>query len=817
MHPGACVAHLNLPEAGQTQIHHTLVTHLRCWGDENVVELLQLRPQLLQPAPSSLAWLARQVGEPGQIMQALGTLAAPPVQVAATLALLPQGASTAALSQALGLPDPAQLEHTLEQLRALALVWGPPQALQIPAGLRQAVAQTPLLGRVASQLLTGLANSDLRQLLDNLGLPHPPSRPAQLRLLARRYDQPRVMENLLASLPPAAREVLTKLTEHPCPRLPGRLPSTGTIPRREQATQPWLVLVALGLVLPTSNHTGAVPLQVRLHLTDGVVFPGWSYPPGWQPEPGIGSLAPNPQRLDTAAAAAAWQLVRLAEQLAAACLQQPVIGVRSGALGSKELRRLASCLQPSLPGGDDSPALPWVALLLELLVQAGLLSRVSATASAPVQWQASSHLDTWMHLPAQVQWAHLAWAWLHLRRDPGTGTTSGVLGPQPPTGEGGALQRRREVLGCLLEHPAPRDVVQLEHRLRWQWPLRYSGEVQPSLQRVVEQAERLGLLCATKPSSFGRQLIEAAYAPATMPDAPGPHDGDQQARAGSVLGRLTVLHRQQAAGRQEKALQAAAQLLEPWLPPLSDHVIIQSDLTALCTGRLPSGAAATLAALAHVESTSVATFYRFTPARIEQALREGMTAEHLHTFLQQLSRTPVPQPLTYLIDDLQRLQRHRQDEAAPASPAPLPDAQPSPTPVQTLPAPQEVASPSPVALRALVQAWRSAELAQGPQPDSCPQAAPAATPSATAPPLQQLAAGPLLRLLRECCHTGRHVWVGYVNADGVASTILVQPVLLQGGILQAYEATGPHTHRQHRLAVHRITAVAAVPAGGSSH
>lgn len=50
--------------------------------------------------------------------------------------------------------------------------------------------------------------------------------------------------------------------------------------------------------------------------------------------------------------------------------------------------------------------------------------------------------------------------------------------------------------------------------------------------------------------------------------------------------------------------------------------------------------------------------YRFTPASVRRALDAGQTAADLHAFLAQHSRTPVPQPLTYLIDDVARRHGH---------------------------------------------------------------------------------------------------------------------------------------------------------------
>ena len=61
-----------------------------------------------------------------------------------------------------------------------------------------------------------------------------------------------------------------------------------------------------------------------------------------------------------------------------------------------------------------------------------------------------------------------------------------------------------------------------------------------------------------------------------------------------------------------------------------------------------------MAVLADVESAGVATTYRFTEATIRRGLDQGQSAREIMDFLAGLSRTPLPQPLTYLIEDVSR-------------------------------------------------------------------------------------------------------------------------------------------------------------------
>jgi hypothetical protein len=90
------------------------------------------------------------------------------------------------------------------------------------------------------------------------------------------------------------------------------------------------------------------------------------------------------------------------------------------------------------------------------------------------------------------------------------------------------------------------------------------------------------------------------------------------------------------------------------LPAPVDHVLLQADLTAVAPGPLEPELARRLQQVADVESHGAATVYRFTAGSVRRGLDAGWTAAELHAFLLAVSRTPVPQPLTYLVDDAVR-------------------------------------------------------------------------------------------------------------------------------------------------------------------
>src|SRR5204862_3700425 len=99
---------------------------------------------------------------------------------------------------------------------------------------------------------------------------------------------------------------------------------------------------------------------------------------------------------------------------------------------------------------------------------------------------------------------------------------------------------------------------------------------------------------------------------------------------------------------------AAARALATLLPAPVDHVLLQADMTAVAPGPLTRDLGRELALLADVESTGHATVYRFSEQSVRRALDAGRSATEIHELLTHVSSTPVPQPLTYLVDDIAR-------------------------------------------------------------------------------------------------------------------------------------------------------------------
>ncbi|WP_344179981.1 helicase C-terminal domain-containing protein, partial [Streptomyces albidochromogenes] len=317
--------------------------------------------------------------------------------------------------------------------------------------------------------------------------------------------------------------------------------------------------------------------------------------------------------------------------------------------------------------------------------------------------------------------------------------------------------------------------------------------------------------------------------------------------------------RASAAEEAEAPAAAHPTLLAPLIPEPLDHVLLQADLTAVAPGPLRRPLADTLDVLADVESKGGATVYRFTPASVRRALDAGRAASDLHTFLAEHSRTPVPQPLSYLIDDVARKHGHlrvgaasayvRCDDdamlgeiladkrsqglglrrlaptvlAAQADPAALleglrgmgfaPAAESAAgdvlitrahayrTPPRTAPVPVPEGPPTPdeTLLGAALRAIRAGDMAS----TAVRKEAPAAAPSAGE--LPRTTAAETLATVQAAALTGSAVWIGYVNADGAASQRVIAPVRVEGGFVTAYDHTADEVRT---YPLHRITGVA---------
>jgi hypothetical protein len=573
----------------------------------------------------------------------------------------------------------------------------------------------------------------------------------------------------------------------------------------EQATTPVQRLLAMGLLVRRDAETVELPRQVGLALRGDSPLGTLALD-----EPRLRSTFHNPSTVDATAAGEVLELLRRTESLLTAWSGEPPPVLKSGGLGVRELRRLARDLDT-----DERHA----TLIAELATGAAL---VAASGTVNPEWVPTTQADGWLGASPANRWATLATAWLDLPRLPGLGglrdTKDRVLAPlsedlrRPP-----APAERRRVLAALAELPpgtgvAPDDLVAV---LAWRAPRR-GGRLRDEIVRwTLREATTLGVLALGAVSAPGRSLLEEDPA-------------------------------------------GAAKRLAEAMPTPVDHVLVQADLTVVAPGPLEPDLAAQISETADVESAGSATVYRVTEASVRRALDAGRTATELHELFTTRSRTPIPQGLSYLIDDVARRHGRLRGGAAASflrcddpvliaeiaahpvaaslelrriapnvlvSPLPLmdvledlraagyapaaegPDGQiidlrqqgrRVPAPARSSRRPAVARTPSDDQLAEVVRTIRAGDrAAEGRRGRSVSLAA--GTGAADT--------GATVALLREAIQQQSRVWIWFVDGHGSASQRIVDPFRVGGGILEGRDVMHGAV-RQYPL--HRITSAALV-------
>ncbi|OBH52809.1 DNA-binding protein [Mycobacterium mantenii] len=734
-------------------------------SDERLIRLLELRPDLAQPPPGSIAALAARAQARQSIKAGTDDLDFLRLAVLDALLVLQADAEpvpTAKLLALIGDRAPeTDVVDAVDDLRQRALVWG-------EAALR-----------VAADAGTGM-----------------PWHPGQVML----EDSSRSAEQIAAlidDLDQAQLDVLQKLLEgSPMGRTRDAAPGA-------PADRPVPQLLALGLLRRIDAETVILPRHV------GQVLRGEQPGPMrlTAPDPVVSTTTPGDA--DAAAAGAVIDLLREVDVLLETLSTAPVSELRSGGLGIRDVKRLSKVT------GIEEPRL---GLILEVAAAAGLIASgmpdpEPVTGEAPY-WAPTNATDRYAAMSAAERWQLLASSWLDL---PGRPALIGSRGPDAkPYGaltdglySTAAPLDRRLLLGMLAELPpgAGVNAAEASAALIWRRP-RWSKRLQPGpVGDLLAESNALGLVGRGAISTPGRALLD--------------DDGDPQ---------------------------VAIEAMNRSLPQPVDHFLVQADLTVVVPGPLERDLAEQLAVVATVESAGTAMVYRVSEQSIRHALDVGKTRDWMHSLFAKHSKTPVPQGLTYLIDDVAR--RHGQLRIGMATsfvrcedPALLAQAVAAPATEEVqlrALAPTVAVSPAPigevlVALRAAGFA-PAAEDSSGAIVDVRPRGARVATPQQRRPyrpvrrpnseslnavvaVLRKVTAAPFgnirvdpavtMTLLQRAAKEQDTLVIGYLDAAGVATQRVVSPITIKGGQLVAFDSA---SGRLRDFAVHRITSVVSATA-----
>jgi hypothetical protein len=700
------------------------------------------------------------------------------------------------------------------------------EALVVAGADAAPVSRSTVLELFGGAISAKRLDAALQQLAERAliwGLPEPRLVPAALDVVSRypgglgrpasSLADSEVLRGQLADTETEERRVLEALAAGP-PIGRSRDPGAAAVQR----------LVGRGLLLRVDPETVELPRQVGLALRGPAPLARLV-----TDEPALDTKEPGARRVDGTAAGAVLELLRRTELLIAAWSAEPPPVLRSGGLGVRELRRLSREL-----GLTESET----GLLVEVVVAAGLAadSEGPGAGGTGSEWVPTTQADLWAAGGPEQRWLALARAWLELPRLPGLiGQRDEADRALAPMAE--ELRRplaprdRRRVLQALADLPPGHGVSgadRLAAVLAWRAPRR-GGRLRDELVGwTLAEATLLGVVALGALSGPGRALLSS-------PDA------------APVLA----------------ALRAA-------LPEPVDKVLLQADLTAVAPGPLRVDVAEEMALVADVESGGGATVYRITEASILRALDAGRAPAELHALFAARSATPVPQGLSYLIDDVAR--RHgrlrggtarsflRADDevlisevlansgaqlwelrriaptvlvselalgelldrlrAAGFSPAAesgdgtVLDLRGPGRRISAKPRPATRAAlpvPGQAQLDALVAGVRAGDRAEALRPSA-----------RSGPTTGRNGSLATLELLQGAARQRHTVWIGYVNSLGVATRRIIQPVSVGGGVLEGREvdtergAGNGAAGELQRFMLHRITSAAVVDSGEAS-
>ena len=343
-----------------------------------------------------------------------------------------------------------------------------------------------------------------------------------------------------------------------------------------------------GVLVALDSNTVALPRDVAIKLRGGKIHKE------------MVSKAPNligkevvQKQIDLAAIANISTILRWCEELLHNLSDEPPTALRTGGLGVRDLKKIAEHL------GIDETCAGFVA---ELCYLGGLLVIDSDDQILP-----TSAFDIWLTKSAEERWYSLVVLWLDTSR------VSGLIGKNsdknvaplgPELDRAGASLIRRSTLKVLNDSPQlTPDVKSLQEIVKWINPQRANNDY---VEWTLREAEWLGITGQGALSTFGSNLLN-----------------------------------------EKEVLE-----IESALPKPVDHILIQADNSAVAPGPLTPELASEMGTIADIESRGGATVYRFSDSSIRRGLDHGKTGDQIKTFLSKISKTPMPQPLEYLITDI---------------------------------------------------------------------------------------------------------------------------------------------------------------------
>ena len=346
------------------------------------------------------------------------------------------------------------------------------------------------------------------------------------------------------------------------------------------------------LLIPIDTSTVALPREVGIHLRGNKVHQEILIS-----QPKIEGPQIKSADIERAALASIANTLRWVQELMNYWSEETPTALQSGGLGVRDMKKASEHL-----GVDES----CTAFIAELAYLAGLLNVEADGRILP-----SAQFDFWQNKEPEDQWRDLVSLWKVTSRVAGLigrSDSRNITALSTELDRSNAALIRRLVLELLLENPGIAPTVKSAQKaITWRYPHRRGISITAELvEWTLREAEWLGITGGSALSAFGAKFINDAES----------------------LG------------------------INSALPKPVEHILVQADNTAIAPGPLTIEVARMLSTFADIESRGGATVYRFSESSIRRGLDHGHSGDEIKTFLAKTSKTPIPQPLEYLIADV---------------------------------------------------------------------------------------------------------------------------------------------------------------------
>jgi hypothetical protein len=439
----------------ESQRPRTLSEALRAMSATELAAMLEVRPDLLDPAPESVTELAGRATTSVSISLAIDELNIWLRTVAEALAALPDSTSIGDLESMLS-QTRSTVRTAVQQLRQRGLLWGDDSQLHLVRPVREAFEPYP--GGLAPPSARPISSEQIDAALEACG--------AEARI---------VLERLLWSPTGAVRYADRPVTV-------------------ASARSPVERLLAHQLLRPLDSETVIIPREVAWRLRTG----------RFTTEP-VTTEAPMPtgqhrdsDLVDRAAAGAAFAVLHDIELLAYRLETDPHKLLRGGGLSSRDVTGLARDL-----GADAAHA----AFIIECAAAAELVAPASTGILLPTQGY-----DQWLTWDAAQRWQRVTEAWLAADRFFARSTEGGghTLGQEGYDRAAPALRTTILRIIADVESGTILDLDVLAKATAWHRPKLIKGPLKAHqlVQWTWREATWLGVAALGAVSSFAKAALQ---------------------------------------------------------------------------------------------------------------------------------------------------------------------------------------------------------------------------------------------------------------------------------------------------------------------